>query len=251
MTKSKKLREKLAQRKEAVLLLRFRTPNPSTNPRKFCSYQRIATVVRLTYNQVQHICKKALSKTSCKRKNLSRQLDQAHVDFLTNERTLELWAGKTLKERTALFRRRFPAKRIAVTSLRKLYLRHKIKRKKVRQEKSLPGNLQAEFQSQCRELLNKLAEARQQQRTIVYCDEVNFTKLSCQSKEFSCKNTSLTVDQRDIYTGYRSVIVTMTEEAGLELSMICESAVDAETFNSFLKSLSRRFRGRPLALFMD
>ena len=178
MTKSKKLREKLAQRREAVLLLRFRTPNPSTNPRKFCSYQHIATIVRLTYNQVQHICKQALSQTSCRRKNLSRQLEQVHVDFLTSERTLELWSGKTPKERTVLFRSRFPAKRIAVTSLRKLYLRHKIKRKKVRQEKSLPGNLQAEFQSQCRELLNTLAEARQQQRTIVFLDEINFTKLT-------------------------------------------------------------------------
>ena len=129
MTKSKKLREKLAQRKEAVLLLRFRTPNPSTNPRKFCSYQRIATIVRLTYNQVQHICKQALSQPSCKRKNLSRQLDSVHVDFLKSERTLELWAGKTLRERTLLFRGRFPAKRIAVTSLRKFYLRHKINTK--------------------------------------------------------------------------------------------------------------------------
>ncbi len=235
----------------AVLLLRFRTSNPSKKPRKFCSYQGIATVVRLTYNQVQHICKQALSQTSCRRKNLSRQLDQVHVDFLKSEKTLELWAGKTLKERTVLFRGRFPAKRIAVTSLRKFYLRHKIKRKKVRQEKSLPANLQAEFQSQCRELLNKLAEARQQQRTIVYLDEINFTKLSFQNKEWSYKNTSLTVDQRDIYTGYRSVIVTITEEAGLELSMICESAVNGETFNSFLKSLSQRFRRKPLALFMD
>ena len=99
--------------------------------------------------------------------------------------------------------------------------------------------------------MNKLAEARQQQRTIVYLDEINFTKLSFQNKEWSYNNTSLTVDQRDIYTGYRSVIVTITEEAGLELSMICESAVDGETFNSFLKSLSRRFRRKPLALFMD
>ena len=57
--------------------------------------------------------------------------------------------------------------------------------------------------------------------------------------------------QKDIYSGYRCVIVTMTEESGLELNMICESAVIAETFNKFLESLSQRFRRRPLALFMD
>ena len=57
--------------------------------------------------------------------------------------------------------------------------------------------------------------------------------------------------QKDIYTGYRCVIATMTEESGLELNMICEGAVNAETFNKFLESLSQRFRRRPLALFMD
>ena len=47
------------------------------------------------------------------------------------------------------------------------------------------------------------------------------------------------------------MIVTMTEESGLELNMICEGAVNAEIFNKFLEGLSQRFRRRPLALFMD
>ena len=47
------------------------------------------------------------------------------------------------------------------------------------------------------------------------------------------------------------MIVTMTEESGLELNMICESAVNAEIFNKFLEGLSQRFRRRPLALFID
>ena len=95
---------------------------------------------------MQHICRKALAKKTGRQIDLSRQLDQVHVDFLKSERTLELWAGRTLKERTVLFRRKFPTKRIAVTSLRKFYLRHKIKRKKVRQDKHLPGNLQSDFE---------------------------------------------------------------------------------------------------------
>jgi len=61
-----------------------------------------------------------------------RKLDQEHVDFLTSPKTLEIWAGETLRMRTILFHRQFPNKRIAVTSLRRLYLRHGIKRKKVR-----------------------------------------------------------------------------------------------------------------------
>ena len=141
MTKSKKLRENLVLHRAAVLLLRFRTVTPSTDSWKYCSYKCIATIVKLTYNQVQHICRQAISERTGRPKDLSRQLDQAHVDFLKSERTLELWSGRTLKERTVLFRKKFPTKRIAVTSLRKFYLQHKIKRKKVRQEKYLPGSL--------------------------------------------------------------------------------------------------------------
>ena len=61
----------------------------------------------------------------------------------------------------------------------------------------------------------------------------------------------MTVDQKEIYTGYRSVIVTMTEARGLELCWICDSAINGEIFIDFLKSLRKRFGATPLALFMD
>ena len=64
-------------------------------------------------------------------------------------------------------------------------------------------------------MLDILNKARSQRKTIVYLDEVNFTKLSFQSRDWSGKNSNLTVDQKDIYTGYRSVIVAMTEESGI------------------------------------
>ena len=133
-------------------------------------------------------------KKSSKTPDASRQLAQLHSDFLKSPKTLELWSGKTLKERSILFHRKFPNKKIAVTSLRKFYLKNKIKRKKVRQQKYLPPYLAAEFQSKCRELLDALSEARQQQRTVIYLDEVNFTKLSFQDEDWSGKSTSLTVD---------------------------------------------------------
>jgi len=43
-----------------------------------------------------------------------------------------------MKERVACFKRKFPMKRLAVTSLRRLYLKHGVKMKKVRQEKMMP-----------------------------------------------------------------------------------------------------------------
>ena len=81
-----------------------------------------------------------------------------------------------------------------MTTLRKLYLKRKIKRKKVRQEKYLPPQIRADYAKRCKALITALDEVKKQQRTIVYLDEVNFTKLSFQSKDWSGKNTNLAVD---------------------------------------------------------
>ena len=154
MTKTSWAQIKLNDRKESVLLLRFRTLTPNLNDIKYMSYARIVKLVCLTYNQVQHICRQAMKKK--KRPDISRHLDQVHIDFLKDARNLELWSGKTVKERCTLFHRRFPAKRLAPTTLRRLYLLHKIKRKKVRQEKFLPRHIRDDYAQRCQNLLREL-----------------------------------------------------------------------------------------------
>ena len=64
-----------------------------------------------------------------------------------------LWAGRTLLERTVLFQRRFPYKRLAVSTLRQVYLKHGIKRKKVRQEKVMPLAAWENFEARRRVLI--------------------------------------------------------------------------------------------------
>ena len=68
-------------------------------------------------------------------------------------KTLEQWAGFTMKERVKYFHRRFLDKRIAITSLRRLYLKNRIKRKKVRQEKVMPVAARQNFVEKCRSVL--------------------------------------------------------------------------------------------------
>ena len=45
--------------------------------------------------------------------------------------------------------------------------------------------------------------------------KITFTKRSLLLREYSCKNSNLTVDQKEVYDGYRSVIASMTEEGGI------------------------------------
>ena len=117
------------------------------------------------------------SKTKPKRKTgwQVRKLDQEHIDFLTSQDTLMRWAGRTFKERCKLFHRIYPDKRIAITSLRRLYLKHKIKRKKVRQEKIKPGHVKATFEDQKYKKAGELDQARKKGHKILFLDEINFT----------------------------------------------------------------------------
>ena len=132
----------------AVLLLRFRRTDPGPLAYKFMAYAKIAKALNLTVNEVTHLCRKAQSVPDPlkRQRDPARRLEQHHVDYLLSERTLERWAGKTLAERAALFTAAFPDKTIAVTTLRRLYLRHGIKRKKVVKRKVVPPHQGAAYQ---------------------------------------------------------------------------------------------------------
>ena len=131
-------------------MLRFNTTKPTVRSLKFAHYRKIAQALNITYNEVQHICRAALRPPRpMTTEKMVRQLSDEHVQFLISPYTLEKWAGLTMKQRTVYFHRQFTDKRIAVTSLRRLYLKHGIKRKKVRQEKSNPWKHRRGFVQEC------------------------------------------------------------------------------------------------------
>ena len=124
-----------------------------------------------------------------------RSLEAHHIKFLTNPQTLQRWAGCSLKQRAIYFHRQFTDKRIAVTSLRRLYQKHGIKRKKVRQEKSNPWKDRRGYVEECQQRLDQLAYHRARGRLIVFLDETVFSKKALKLQEYSAKNTSLCVEQ--------------------------------------------------------
>ena len=73
----------------------------------------------------------------------------------------------------------------------------------------------------------------------MYLDECIFSKLTFLSKDWSKKNTNLTVDQKQIYTGYRSVVATISEENDLERFDIHDEAIYSDTFIDHLEKLRK------------
>ena len=182
---------------------------------------------------------------------LVRKLGPEHLNFLTSLHTLEQWSGLTMKQRTVLFHRRFTDKRIAVTSLRRLYLRHGIRCKKVRMEKVMTQRVRRNFEQNCQRLLAEMEQAKREGRILVFADEICFTKRSLKLREWSSKNTSLTVDQEDVYVGYRAALASMTEEKGMLLVHVYEHPVKEPEFRAHLSKMRTKAGRRPIALFMD
>ena len=51
--------------------------------------------------------------------------------FLLSDRTFKQWAGKSLDERVALFKNKYPYAHITIYKLRKFYRQNKIKKKSI------------------------------------------------------------------------------------------------------------------------
>ena len=206
----------------------------------------------MPYNQVQHICRKAVQgERPVTSEQRVRRLGPEHVAFLTSMHTLEQWAGLTMRQRAVLFHRRFPDKRIAVTTLRRLYLRHGIRRKKVRQEKTMTQRVRRNFAQNCQRLLAELAQAEREGRLLVFADETLFTKRAIRLREWSARNSNLSVDQEEVYVGYRAALASMTAEKGMLLVHIHEGPIKEPEFRAHLGKLRTRAGRRPIALFMD
>lgn len=125
---------------------------------------------------MQHICRyKYIPENKKKLKGLNRKLEKEHIDFLLSEDTLRKWAGFTMKERVILFHRRFMNKKIAITSLRRLYQNNKVKRKKIRQHKGVPQKTLEDFPFNRQRILEQLAEAERLGQEVIYQDEIGFS----------------------------------------------------------------------------
>ena len=86
---------------------------------------------------------------------------------------------------------------------------------------------------------------------MLFLDETAFTKTTHMTRTWSPRGVHIQVDQAQVYTGYRSVIATVSCEAGVVLLDIEESITKKEEVSRYLVKLSRRMNKQPFYLFMD
>ena len=85
------------------------------------------------------------------------------------------------------------------------------------------------FDHKRRELIKQIDQAKREGRKLMFLDEINFTKRSFLSLDYSNKGQNQQVDQERVYQGYKSVIVTVSAERGLELYNIYDKPQNPKT----------------------
>ena len=112
-------------------------------------------------------------------------LGPKHIAYLIAQGTLEAMAGLTMEERTMMFR----PKVIAVTTLRRLYLKHGCMRKNVRQRKTIPPSAILKYSIHRQMIMRKLERVEREGIPLLYMDEIVFTREAMQKREWSGRGT--------------------------------------------------------------
>ena len=82
-------------------------------------------------------------------------------------------------------------------------------------------------------------------------DEVVFSKRGFPTHCYSNKGLNITVKQRDVYSGFRTVIAAVNSDSGLVLIDSKEIVTNEERILEFIPKLSFCMGSEPFALFMD
>jgi hypothetical protein len=121
-----------------VLLLRFGRIPDSEAPHPVMNYTSIAKIIRKPVSTVIELVKTALTASmhGFSEVNYSRsKLKQHQIGYLVSAQTLQECAHLSLVERAQMFHRQFGEVKISPTTIRRIYLKHKIRFKNIKRGK--------------------------------------------------------------------------------------------------------------------
>ena len=121
-----------------VILLRFGTVVNPDFTKPILNYQSIAKVINKTVTNVIEIIKFAIKSYNYNFEigpPSRKKFTQQHIGYLVSPSTLQKQAHLSLAERAQLFHRRFGEKKISPSTIRRIYLKHKIRFKNIKRGK--------------------------------------------------------------------------------------------------------------------
>jgi transposase len=237
-----------------LLLLRFGTQQDELPYRPLLNYAAIARTTKLPYRTVIDLIKvgvQARKEQLSISKRIRSKLSEDHIAYLISPETLSEWAHASLKERVKRFHRHFGEVRISVSTLRRLYLRHKIKFKFIKRVKKEIDFKEKKYNELFIRMRTLVELSKVFKQKVIFLDETVFTFSTFRSKAWSMHHNRIKVVDSDLRIQTQAMISAISSENGLEGYYIHPRSIKTEQFVDFIKDLSMKQGGQPFSLFLD
>jgi len=167
-------------------------------------------------------------------KRAHSKLTKEHVAYLTSPATLNEWAHASLKERVKRFHRHFGEVRISVSTLRRLYLRHKVKFKFIKRVKKEIDFTEKKYHELFIRMRTLVELSKVFKQKVIFLDETVFTFSTFRSKAWSLHHNRIKVVDSDLKIQTQAMISAISAERGLESYYIHPRSIKTEQFVEFV-----------------
>ena len=157
----------------------------------------------------------------------------------------------SLEKRAEDYMREFPGKKICSTTLRSIYVKHKIRRKRIRNTKVNNPQLKLKIKRQSKYMAEELQKFKDRGFRLVFLDETMVTKSTIPKVEWSRPNESFEIDYKQFAEKTIAVLAGISMERGVDLCMQFEKPVNIEKFLVWLEELRARWFFDDICLVMD
>jgi len=218
------------------------------------NYQSIAKLIRKPVSTVidlvkagLHAAKYGLPSEAQRRSKLS----QHHIGYLVSPSTLQAQAHLSLFERTLMFHRQFGEVMVSPSTLRRIYLRHKIRFKNIKRGKREIDFTDPHYKQLFLRMRHLLGQMQESKTKIIYLDETVFTFSTFRAKGWAHRRDRIRVNDSDLRVQTLALVAAISEDGGLVDYWLHPRAINTEVFVAFIQQLSEKLGGGDFALFLD
>jgi transposase len=170
---------------------------------------------------------------------------------LVSPSTLQESAHLSLAERAQLFHRRFGEKKISPSTIRRIYLKHKIRFKNIKRGKREIDFTEPHYRSLFNRMHSLLKQMRESNTQVIYLDETMFTFSTFRAKGWAHNRDRIRVNDSKLRVTTLAVIAAISEEHGLIDYVVHPKAINTEVFVAFISQIAEKLGGGDFALFLD
>jgi transposase len=150
-----------------------------------------------------------------------------------------------------MFHRRFGEVKVSPTTIRRIYLKHKIRFKNIKRGKREIDFSDPHYSSLFHCMHSLLHRVKESNTKVVYLHKTMFTFRTFRAKGWTHKRDRVRVNDSDLKVQTLALIAAIAEDGGLIDFAIHPMAINTESFVAFVRQLAEKLGGGDFALFLD